>query len=389
MRRILFRYLLIEQAAPFLVTVMVVTVVLFLGRSMRYTRLFFSSPSVLQDLGRLFLYSLPYLLAFAIPMATLLGILLAFTRLVSDNEISALKAAGLSLYQLLPAVATVAVSATLAALILSLLFLPAANNALRSLLVEMATSRMQLAFTERVFNDQFRGLIFFINRIAPDGTRFQEVFISDERDPRNRNTIIAEEGVLLDSRGRRGLDIRLFRGMVIRVASESRVAQTIRFQHYDFSIDLGSPQVGMLRRVEAQLTLGELNRALAAARPGSPEQFYLSKEWHKRWALPFACLALGLIAPPLSLQAGTASRLSGVVLGLFLFLLYYVLLTGSEALAEAGLFPVALAVWFPNALFTVLAASLWVRTARERPFALFTVCRHLASSTLARGKDRR
>jgi lipopolysaccharide export system permease protein len=283
----------------------------------------------------------------------------------------------------------VAVSATLVALILSLLVLPGANKALRSLLAEMATSRIQLAFNEGVFNDQFKGLTFFINRIAPDGTRFHEVFISDERDPHVRNSIIAEEGVLLDSRGRRGLDIRLLRGMVIRVESEKRTAQTIRFQHYDFSFDLVSSQVGALRRVETQLALDELDQALAAAKPGSTEHFYLSKEWHKRLALPFACLALGLIAAPLSLQAGTTSRLSGVVLGLLLFLLYYVLLTGAETLAEAGLCPVAFAMWLPNALFAMLAAVIWTRTARERPFALLTFCRELVSSTLAHGKDGR
>jgi lipopolysaccharide export system permease protein len=389
MRRILFRYLLTEQAAPFLVSVMVVTLVLFLGRSMRYTRLLFSSPSAVEDLGRLFLYSLPYFLAFAIPMATLLGILLAFTRLASDNEITALKAAGLSLYQLLPTVAMVAVSATLVALTLSLFILPRANKALRSLLVEMATSRMQLAFNERVFNDQFKGMTFFINRIAPDGTRFYEVFISDERDPRVQNTVIAEEGALLDSRGRKELEIRLFRGMVIRVENERRTAQTIRFQHYDFSVDLVSPKVGMLGRGETQFTLDELNQALASAEPGSAEYFYLSKEWHKRLAIPFACLALGLIAAPLSLQTGTASRLSGVVLGLLLFLLYYVLLSGAETLAEAGLCPVAPAVWLPNGLFAMLAAVLWRRSVMERPFVFFTVCRHLVSSTLASGRDRR
>jgi len=389
MRRTLFRYLLIEQTAPFLVSVMVITVVLFLGRSMRYTRLLFTSPSALHDLGRLFLYSLPYFLAFAIPMATLLGILLAFTRLASDNEITALKTAGLSLYQLLPTVAMVAVSATLVALTLSLLVLPKANKALRSLLVEIATSRMQLAFNERVFNDQFKGMTFFVDRIALNGTRFYGVFISDERDSRMQNTIIAEEGMLLDSRGRKELEIRLLRGMVIRVESENRTAQTIRFQHYDFAVDLVSPKVGMLGRTEAQLTLRELSRALALAKPGSAEHFYLSKEWHKRFAIPFACLALGLIAAPLSLQAGTASRLSGVVLGLLLFLVYYVLLTGAETLAEAGLCPVGLAVWLPNGFFAVLATVLWRRSARERPFAIFTACRHLVSAALARGKDRR
>lgn len=389
MQRLFLRYLLAEQTAPFLVSVMVVTVVLFLGRSMRYTRLLFASPSALEDLSRLFLYSLPYFLAFAIPMATLLGVLLAFTRLASDNEITALKAAGLSLYQFLPAVAVVAVSATLVALTLSLSVLPRANGALKVLLVEMARSRGQLAFKERVFNDQFKGLIFFINQIEPDGRRLQQVFISDERETRIRNTIVAEEGMVLDSGGRRGLHIRLFRGMVIRVNDEKHTVQTIRFQHYDFSLDPVITQVGVFRRAEAQLTLGELNRALADAEPGSPEHQCLSREWHKRLALPFACLALGLIAAPLSLQAGSASRLSGVVLGLLLFLLYYVLLTGAETMAEVGLWPAALAIWLPNVLFAVLASVLWVRTAREKPFTFITVGRQLLSSTIARVRDRR
>jgi lipopolysaccharide export LptBFGC system permease protein LptF len=72
MRKILLRYLVVEQGIPLLVSLMVVTVVLFLRRSVRYTRLLFASHSALQDLGKLFLYSLFYFLARAIPMATLL-----------------------------------------------------------------------------------------------------------------------------------------------------------------------------------------------------------------------------------------------------------------------------------------------------------------------------
>jgi lipopolysaccharide export system permease protein len=368
---------------------MAATVVLFLGRSMRYTRLLFASPSALQDLGKLFLYSLPFFLAFAIPMATLLGVLLAFTRLASDNEITALKAAGVSLYQLVPAVAIVAASSSLIALALSLLVLPRANDALKVFLADMARSRIHLALKERVFNDQFKGLVVFINRIAPDGGSLQQVFISDERDPRFRSTIIAEEGMVADTPGRRELDLRLFRGTILRVDSEKRTTQTIRFQDYDFSLDLVSSRAAAGRRAEWQLTLAELDQALEGAKPGSPEYHYLSKEWHKRFALPFACLVLGFIAAPLSLQTRAASRLSGVVLGLLLFLLYYVLFTGAETLAEGGLWHAAVAMWLPNGLFGLLASVLWVLTAREKSLPFIARGRQLMVAILARIRDRR
>jgi lipopolysaccharide export LptBFGC system permease protein LptF len=61
MKRILLRYLLVEQAVPFFVSLLVLTLVLFLGKIMRYTQLLFASESGLADLGMLLLSSSPFL----------------------------------------------------------------------------------------------------------------------------------------------------------------------------------------------------------------------------------------------------------------------------------------------------------------------------------------
>ena len=180
MRRTLLRYLLTEQMAPFFVSLLVLTLVLFLGKTMRYTQLLFASGSGFTDLGRLLLYSLPYFFAFTIPLATLLAVLLAFARLSYDNEITAMKAAGISFYQMMPSVAIVASCAWLVTLTLTLFVLPGGNSSFKRVLVEMAQSRAQLGLKERVFNNQFDGLVFFINRISPDGRRLHQVFISDD-----------------------------------------------------------------------------------------------------------------------------------------------------------------------------------------------------------------
>jgi lipopolysaccharide export system permease protein len=390
MRRTLLKYLLVEQLIPFCVSLLVLTLVLFLGRSLRYVQLLLASGPGLADLAKLLFYSLPYFFAFTIPMATLLAVLLAFARLANDNEITAMKAAGISLYQMIPPVALVVGSAWLLTLGLNLFVLPRGNTALRTVLLEMAQSRAHLGFKERVFEDQFTGLVFFINRLSPDGKLMHEVFISDERDPKTSNTIIAEEGALFNDPDQKRLTIRLFRGIIVRVGNDMHSAQTMRFQNYDFYLDLISTHGAShgANKDEAQLSFTELSRTLAGLRPGSTEHFKLSMEWHRRLALPFACVVLGFIAVPLILQSGSVTRFSGIVTGLFLFVIYYIMMSAAGALGEINFCPPAVGLWFPNVLFGLLAIVLWRQTAKEKTFMPISFARQAAALVLARIRKR-
>jgi lipopolysaccharide export system permease protein len=79
-------------------------------------------------------------------------------------------------------------------------------------------------------------------------------------------------------------------------------------------------------------------------------------EIQRRFALPAACLVLGLVAVPL----GAASRLergTGVAFGLGVFLLYYLLLTAAWSASEAGSLP-SWSVWGPDVAVGALAAFL-------------------------------
>jgi len=370
MRRTLLRYILVEEAIPFFVSLLVLTLVLFLGKTMRYTKLLFITGSGLADFGKLLLYLIPYLFAFTIPMATLIAILLAFARLANDNEITAMKAAGISFYQTIPPVALLAGFAWLVTLGLSNFVLPHANSAFKRTVLDMARSRGQLILKERIFNDQFAGLVFFINSISPDGKHLRKVFISDSRSPETKSSIVAEEGFVAHSPDGKRMTLRLLRGQIFRVAAEMNSLQTIRFQNYDFNLDLDSFALGdkEFRKAERDLAFTELRQALASTKVGSKEHNRLSYEFHRRLSLPFACIILGFLAAPLSVQSRTGSRLSGVVIGLLLFLLYYVFVSAAKASGDGGFYPPAFGLWLPNFIFSILAIVLWIKTARESPF---------------------
>jgi len=390
MRRTLLRYLLVEEAIPFFVSLFVLTLVLFLGKTMRYIQLLFITGSGLAEFGKLLLYLIPYLFAFTIPMATLMAILLAFSRLAHDNELTAMKAAGISFYQTIPPVALLAGFAWLVTLALSNFVLPHANSAFKRAILDMARSRGELILKERIFNDQFAGLVFFINSISPDGKHLRQVFISDSRSPETKSSIIAEEGFVIHSPDGNRMTMRLLRGQIFRVAAEMQSLQTIRFQNYDLNLDLDSLALGdkEFRKAEKHLDFNELRQKLAAAKVGSREHNKLSYEFHRRLSLPFACIVLGFLAAPLSVQSRTGSRLSGVVLGLLLFLLYYVFISAAKALGEGGSYPPAVGMWLPNVIFSILAIVLWIKTARESPFKPIVIVRTFLGLVTSRIKSR-
>ncbi len=85
----------------------------------------------------------------------------------------------------------------------------------------------------------------------------------------------------------------------------------------------------------------------------SRTSFYL--ELHRRLSLPFVCLILVFLAPPLSSLSGKTGRLGGLALGLLVFTLYYMTLIYGENLATASRIPHYVGAWTAMVLLGILA----------------------------------
>ena len=250
---------------------------------------------------------------------------------------------------------------------------------------------MQFALKERVFNSQFDGLVFFINKISHDGTRMQEIFITDERSPELTRTIMAEEGFVLNQPEKNQIIFRLLRGTIIRVDETMSEVQNINFQNYDFRVDMSSVGIGGedFRKGARHMDIFELKNSLGSVERGTRDYNYLLLEYHKRLSLPFACFVMGFLAAPLGVQAGAASRFRGVVMGLALFLLYYVCLSAGSALGEDGTLPPAITMWVPTVFFGILAVIMWIKTAQESTLKVIAVARQWRDSVVSGLRVRR
>jgi lipopolysaccharide export system permease protein len=368
MGKILHRYLLREILGPFAFGLTVFTIVLLIARLLRLIELVVNRGVPVGTIAAIFAYILPTFLEVTVPMAMLLAILVAFGRLSADSELIALRSAGLSLYQLLPPVAVVVAIALLATAGLSLWARPWGNRSLKTALYDIARSRATAGLRAQVFNDEFPGLVIYTERIDPTTDTLQHVLISDERDESQHNRIFAREALMISDRATQTVTLRLRDGFIRTTGAIGEAEYETHFESYDVHLDLRQALAGDRTRDRApkELTLGELRRAIdqkrAAGEPYGPELV----EYHRNFSIPFACIVFGLIGVPLGVQPVRAARSRGFALSLVVIFVYYVLLSGGQALAEQELVPAAVGLWLPNLVLGAVGVALLRQAARER-----------------------
>jgi lipopolysaccharide export system permease protein len=374
MKKTITRYLITEQMIPLSVSLLALSFILVTGRLLQLTRYLFTSPITLSDLLQIVIFIMPKLLLFALPMATLIGVLLAFVRLSSDNELIALRASGVGAAQYLPAVLAVLLLTTALSYVNTISIIPSSTQAFENKLKSLGRVSLPTFLKDGTFIDIVPNLVFYFKEVNPTDLSIQGVFVQDQRQPDVRMVIVAEEAQIITPRNINQIIFKISNGIITRVPDNLKDAQAVSFKVYDLTLsldDLFSTSAkggGKGRRV---MTLRELYQAMTDKSQKSSTAFAL--EFHQRLALPLGCLCLGLIGPPLGSLFRQRSRMTGVTLGLGVFLTYYILLSAGKGLGENGVIPAGVALWTPNILTAVLAGCLWRLTISEAHPRLFTL----------------
>lgn len=361
------RYILREISIPFGLGLAVFTLILLIARILKLVEMVVNRGVPLLSVLKLFSYILPAFLEVTVPMALLLGVLIAFGRLSSDSEIIALRTSGVSLYQLMRPVALFASITYLVALGLSTYARPWGNSLLRNGLYEIAKTRASAGIKEKVFSDDFSGLVIYVDHIEPPGNMLRGVLISDSRDAAQRNTVFAQLGILVPNEPLHTLTLRLLGGSIHASYPKDHSYHRTDFSTYDITLDLNTALANLRPRDRdpSEMTVTELHAAIAAKHARGQPAFSESVELQRKCSIPFACLAFAAIGVPLGIRPSRAVHSRGFTLSLLLIFTYYLLLTLGESLGERGVLPASIGLWLPNVLLAALAIRLFMRAARE------------------------
>ena len=410
----LSRYLIRQVTAPFVYAVMAVTSLLLLkqigerfgdlvGKDLPWT-----------IIAEVFALSLPFIMAQAVPMAVLIAVLHAFSRLATDNEITAMRASGLSVYQILrPMLLWGGCMAALSFVIIDQV-VPRTNAKLWALRSDIAQKRVTFALREEVINEIPPSPYFLrAGRIEPSTGRLRDVTIYDVGGGPGRRVIYADSGLMGYAQGRKDLALRLYNGTI----HQAQAANPALFQLTRFSINeirvrdvadaferhategvLGDrtmsiqQMLAVIREAETERAAAERRRqdlleedliallgrgadravrladwgeVVGAADRADAARRQAARYWveiHKKWSISAACLSFVIIGIVLALRFPGGGM--GLVLGGggIIFSVYHIGLTSGETLADRRLIASWVAMWWPNIVIAGLGALglLWV-----------------------------
>jgi lipopolysaccharide export system permease protein len=216
--RILSRYVLRQHLPPLGFALAALTCAMLVNQVAKQFGNFVGKGLAWSVVLEVFLLSIPFIVAMTLPMAVLVAVLYAFSHLAADNEITAMKASGISVGRLLAPVLGGAALVGLIALVWNDQLLPRSNHRLRTLLVDIQRKKPTFQLKEQVINEVVAGQFFLrAARIDPVSNRLTDVTIYDLEDPERRRIITADSGRMAYTPGGTDLYLTLRDGEVHEV----------------------------------------------------------------------------------------------------------------------------------------------------------------------------
>ena len=368
--RILTRYILREVTAHALIGVAIFTFVLFTRDLGHILELVVRASAPLPSVAEIFSFTIPLALTYTLPMSVLVGILIGLSRLAADSEITAMRASGMGVWSFLRVLSIFVFAAWLLALINGLYVAPQAQAALGHLEDRLKGSQVSFEIQPRVFYEGFPKIVVYVNDIksAQGAAIWKGVFMADLSDASNPRITLAKEGIVI-SEGPDRLHLHLIDGSEHDTdPRDPDHYQITTFQQTDIPIELPSTE----NKADESLPAGEMDtRSLLdkANRSDAVSARWYLIEFHRRFALPTACLVLALVGIPLGLSSKKSGKSGGFVLTILLVFTYYVVSLIGVSFARQGRVPPWLGAWSADIVFFALGLFLLLR-AEKRPIDL-------------------
>lgn len=269
--KIISRYVLKEHVGPLTFALTALTSLMLLQFISRQFGELVGKGLPWSVIGEFFLLSIPFTVALTVPMSVLVAVLYAFSRLAGENEVTAMKASGVSPWRLVSPAIGGGIFCSLALLAFNDQVLPRANHRLKTLQDDISQTKPTFLLKEQVINSIAEGKYYLkagkIDR-ATDRNRLKEVVIYDLADPTRRRTIYADTGAIALAKNRKDLELDLYHGQMQEVATD-KPGQLNRlfFQHdliriKDVARDFNPTEATATSKSDREMSVCEMQRRL-------------------------------------------------------------------------------------------------------------------------------
>jgi len=223
-------------------------------------------------IAEVLLLFIPFIVALTLPMAILVAVLYGFSQMGADNELTAMRANGVSVLQMLRPVLAAGVLLSFANFFFIDQVLPRTNLRLLNLQTDIAQKKPTFSLKEQAINNLPQSQYFLqASTIEPVTGRMREVVIYDLSPPAGRRVIYADSGTMSFERGEQDLGIRLYVGRVNEYkTAEPATVNVTRFQTNLIRVrniqNAFQQSFGSVPKGDREMTTCEMRDRVAASR---------------------------------------------------------------------------------------------------------------------------
>lgn len=376
-------YLVRQVGATLLMTVAVFTFVLLLGNVLKeILALLINRQVTIATVFQVVLLLIPYVLVFSLPMGFLTATLLVFGRMSADQELTAIRASGVSLVALVMPVLVCSILCSGLSAFINLQVAPQCRMQYKMLLKEAGFKSILSFLPEQTYIRDFKGYIVYIHDV--DGTNLHDVYVYTlAKDGTLDNYVHSESGQIEVDRQRSLLKVTLNSNWQISMWQGNRnpawaEVLTMEVQMTDHPIRRESVEEMTITQLFQELRALEatLGGALPLKPPGAEADKRSSRsrrlkpedgtapilvQIHRQFSFSFACIGFTLVGIPLGIRSHRRETTFGIAVALLLVFLYYGFFIIGQALESRPEWGPHLILWLPNILFQSVGAVLFWR----------------------------
>lgn len=354
---IVSRYLSKEIFHTLLASTVILLLIFICGQLLSYLRNAASTGLDFNSILLLLFLQIPVLLTILLPLSLFIGIILAYSRLYSDNEMIVLFSCGMSTIKLFRIAFRFALFMALIIAILTLWLAPKMEEITTRIITANQSEALQLLVPGRFNSIAGNKWVFYVESITSDHKRLKNVFVAQEPAVENIPNANHPLGVVFSDSGYQHTDKLGNKYLILTNGSRyigspgHRDFQIIKFKEYGTRLDRTAVKLHPDERTFMTKTLLK-----SSSQPSSAAEL----SW--RLSLPISCLILAFLAVPLSKVNPRYGRYSALVPASILYIIYINLLFLARTWVAKGEISLGIGMWWVHMVMIFITAIIIIQT---------------------------
>ena len=349
--KLLDKYIIKEIAFPFLASVIIITIILLGNYLFQLTDLIIVKDVPIPLVLKLLLYNLPDIIVRTFPIAILFSTMTGIGRLNRENEITAFRMGGISLYRLIIPVLILGILISGLTFIFNEEVVPWSNHRAKNIIRNTILKESMPNTQEEVFFRGPKGRLFYVKEYNEEEETLNNIIIynikNSNQEEKFPEVITANKGIIKENVW------VLENGLIHEYNEQGNIILESQFDQMEFQITEEMREVYGNQKTTDEMSREELAKNIKLFKQSGISVNSLLVDYHLKLAQPLVAFIFVLIAVPLSLT-NKKSRAVNITFTIIIIFGYYLLQSVCRSLGRNEILPPLLAAWLPNIIFLLL-----------------------------------